>query len=49
MQETAEERAARSAMDDGSGDAFVDPRSWAEMIDRVLEKAKDVLPGQFDT
>ena len=38
---------ARKALDDGSGDAFVDPAAWKNMLDSQLEKAKEVLPELF--
>ena len=38
---------ARYAMDDGSGDAFIDRTGWADMIQSVLDKAKTILPDQF--
>lgn len=37
----------RHRQDDGSGDAFIDPDGWKNMIQNVLEKARDVLPDQF--
>lgn len=38
---------ARHRMDDGSGDVYIDPSGWSEMIQLMLDKAKDVLPDQF--
>lgn len=37
----------RHIMDDGTGNTFIDPDGWAEMIDNVLIKAESVLPDQF--
>lgn len=38
---------SRYKEDDGSQDAYIDPAGWQNMMQDMLEKAKNVLPDQF--
>lgn len=39
---------SRYAVDDGSGDVFIDPDGWRGMMQAMLFKAEDVLPELFE-
>lgn len=38
---------SRYRQDDGSGDAYLDPAGWQNMMQDMLDKAREVIPDQF--
>lgn len=38
---------AKQKLDDGTGEAFLDPTGWQQMMQDMLKKAKNVIPDQF--